>query len=97
MQRDEALRRLRAHEPEFRRLGVRSLYLFGSTARGVAGAASDVDLFFDYPKGSFGLFDLMEVQEQAARILGTTADVTTRDGLHEALRPRIEANAIRVF
>lgn len=97
MQRDEALQRLRAHADQLRRLGVRQLYLFGSTARDEAGDASDVDLFFDYPRGAFGLFDLMEVQEQAALILGTKTDVTTRDGLHEALRHRIEADAIRVF
>ena len=97
MQREEALRRLRAHEAELRHLGVQGLYLFGSTARGEAGAASDVDLFFDYPKGRFGLFDLMEVRARVPRILGVKVDVTTRDGLHEALRTRIEADAVRVF
>lgn len=97
MKREDAIARLRASEAELRSLGVEQLYLFGSTARGDAGEKSDVDLFFDYPRGRFNLFDLMEVQERAARILGGKVDVITRDSLHTTLRPRIEASAVRVF
>jgi len=32
--------------------------------------SSDVDLFFDYEKGKFGLFQLMDVKEYAASIFG---------------------------
>ena len=64
MERTEAIARLREHEAELKRLGVLHLYLFGSTARGDAREDSDVDLFFDYEKGKFGLFDLMDVKEQ---------------------------------
>jgi predicted nucleotidyltransferase len=97
MKREEAIARLRAHEPELKHLGVRQLYLFGSTARDEAGDASDVDLFFDYERGSLGLFELMDVKEFASRVLERQADIMTRDSLHKALRPRIEASAIRVF
>jgi uncharacterized protein len=45
MGRDEAIRRLRRHEADLRRLGVEHLYLFGSTARGEAKDDSDIDLF----------------------------------------------------
>src|SRR5271163_3653713 len=55
MQRDEAVTRLKLHEAELKRLGVEHLYLFGSTARGDAREDSDVDLFFDYEEGKFGL------------------------------------------
>ncbi len=57
MTREEAIGRLLEHEAELKRLGVETLYLFGSTARGEAGENSDVDLFFDYPKGKFGLYE----------------------------------------
>lgn len=97
MKREDAIARLRASEAELRQLGVEQLYLFGSTARNDTREGSDVDLFFDYPRGDFGLFDLMEVQERAAQILGMRADITTRDSLHPILRPRIEASAVRVF
>ena len=36
MERNEAVRRLKEHEAELKRLGVEHLYLFGSTARGEA-------------------------------------------------------------
>jgi uncharacterized protein len=58
---------------------------------------SDVDRFFDYPKGEFGLFQLMEVKEVAAKILGRKADVMTSDSLHKTLRERIESAALQVF
>ena len=80
-----------------RRLGVERPYLFGSTARDAMGDASDVDLFFDYERGSFGVFELMDVKDCAAAILGRRTDVMTRDSLHAALRPTIEATALRVF
>ncbi|MGO8801039.1 MAG: nucleotidyltransferase family protein [Roseiarcus sp.] len=80
-----------------KRLGVQRLYLFGSTARGEAGDDSDVDLFFDHEKGKLGLFELLDVKERAASILGRKADVMTRDSLHPRLRKRIEASAVLVF
>jgi predicted nucleotidyltransferase len=97
MKRADAIARLRAHESELRRLGVRHLYLFGSTARDDAREESDVDLFFDYEKGQLGLFELMDVKEAAARILGCHTDIMTRDSIHKLLRERIEAAAVPVF
>ena len=97
MKRADAISRLRAHEADLKRLGVEHLYLFGSTARGEARDDSDVDLFFDYERGKFGLFELMDVQAYAARLLGRKTDIITRDSLHKLLRPAIEASAARVF
>ena len=97
MDRTLVIARLQAAEPELRRLGVRQLYLVGSTARDDAQDTSDVDLFFDYDRGGFGLFQLMDVRERASEILGRRADIMTRDSLHQALRPAIAASAIRVF
>lgn len=97
MNRSEAIARLREHEAELKRLGVEHLYLFGSTARGDAREDSDVDLFFDYERGKLGLYELMDVKEAAARILGRKADIMTRDSLHKVLRAQIEASAVSVF
>jgi predicted nucleotidyltransferase len=71
------------------------VYLLGSMARGETRPNSDVDLFFDYEKGKFGLFALMEVKELALRIMGCPADIMTRNSVHPAHRPRIEA--VRIF
>jgi predicted nucleotidyltransferase len=97
MQRDEAIAKLKQHETELRQLGIEHLYLFGSTARGEAREDSDIDLFFDHPEGSLGLFQLMDVKDTAARILGRKADIMTRRSLHPVLRARIEASALQVF
>jgi predicted nucleotidyltransferase len=97
MTREEAIAILRRHETDLKRAGVRHLFLFGSTARGEAGASSDVDLFFDYDRGNFGLFALMDVKEIASRILGRTTDIMTRDSLHPVLREGIERSAQQVF
>src|SRR5260370_35167553 len=96
MKRDEAIGRLKAHEAELKRLGVERLYLFGSTARGDATERSDVDLFFDYEKGKFGLFELMDVKEYAAGILGRPTDIMTPNSLHTPIRQRAGATAFRV-
>ena len=97
MKRGDAIAKLREHEAELKQLGVEHLYLFGSTARGEAREDSDVDLFFDHPEGSLGLFELMDVKDTAARILGRKTDIMTRRSLHPVLRERIEASALQVF
>jgi predicted nucleotidyltransferase len=97
MKRAEAISLLKAHEADLKRLGVDHLYLFGSTVRDDARDDSDVDLFFDYTKGKLGLFELMDVKEYAASILGRETDIMTRDSLHKTLRRSIEESAVRVF
>jgi len=97
MDRDSVLATLRAHEADLHRAGVARLYLFGSVARGEAGPDSDIDLFFDTEDPRFSLIELVYVQDCIAGILGRQSDVMTRDSLHPMLRPRIEAEALRVF
>jgi predicted nucleotidyltransferase len=97
MNREQTIAILRRHRAELERAGVRHLYLFGSVVRNEAHPQSDVDLFFDYDKGRFGLFALMDVKELASNILGRKADIMTRDSVHPALRPRIEAEAAQIF
>ena len=76
--------------------------MFGSTARGKAKEHSDVDLFFDYEKGKLGLFELMDVKEYAASILGRKADIMTRDSLHKLCgsklkKPPLACSSDRTF
>ncbi len=97
MLRDQAIAKLKAHETELKQLGVQHLYLFGSTARGEARDDSDVDLFFDHERGKLGLFQLIDVKERAAEILGRKTDIMTRGSLHPVLREQIEASALQVF
>ena len=93
----DATSRLKAHAGTLRLAGIGALYLFGSTARNEATADSDVDLFFDPARPGLSLFDVMDLRDSLAILLGRPVDVMTRSSLHPYLRPRIEAEAIRVF
>jgi predicted nucleotidyltransferase len=94
----EQLERLRALEPELRKRGVGSLYLFGSTARGEATADSDIDLFFDdAANADLSLLDVIGIQHFLQDTLGKSVDLITRDSLHPLLRADIESEAVAVF
>lgn len=59
---------------------------------------SPTSIFFSTMiKGKLGLFELMDIKDYTASVLGRHADIMTRDCLHRTLRERIEAAALRVF
>jgi len=77
------------------RFGVTALALFGSTARGEAGDASDVDILvgFDGPATSSRYFGVQFFLED---LLGCSVDLVTEKALRSELRPFIEKDAIHV-
>lgn len=92
-----ALDQLRALEPELREQGIRSLYLFGSAARGELRPESDIDLFCDLDPASklgLGFFALVD---RIAHVLGRPVDMTTRQGLHPLIRDHVVHEAVQVF
>jgi uncharacterized protein len=96
MRRDDALRILREHADEIRRRGVKSLSIFGSTARDEARADSDVDIFIEIDAGRrFGLFDLVRLQKYLETILGQKVDLGIRESLHPRLKAEILKESIR--
>jgi predicted nucleotidyltransferase len=95
--REDVIARLRQHEADLKKMGVKSLYIFGSTARGVARPDSDVDLFYDYEKGTLGLLEVIGIEETASRILGCKADAMPREGINRYVRSYAEEDAVRVF
>lgn len=95
--RDEAISRLRALEPELRARGVASLYLFGSVARGEAGPGSDIDVFADLDSPRRLGWEYFGIGPFLSERMGRPVDFMSRGSLHEALKPRIEGSAVRVF
>lgn len=96
MGRDETIRILATHQAELRaRFGVRSLRLFGSTARDEASPQSDVDILVDYdtPPSLFGFLGLRSFLED---LLGSRVDLVTEAGLKDHARAYVEHDAIRV-
>ena len=94
----DAIARLKPLEPRLRARGINALYLFGSTARGEAAVASDLDLLYEYDRSRpFSLFDQAGAMLLLADELGTQVDLVSRAGLRPRLRQRIEQEMIRVF
>lgn len=90
--------RLKPLERRLRARGINALYLFGSTARDEADAASDLDLLYEYdPAQAFSLFDQAGAMLELSDALGTRVDLVSRIGLRPRLRARIEDEMVRVF
>ena len=98
MRRDDAIRLLKQAEPELRARGVRSLSLFGSTARDEASPESDVDVLVELDMSRRPtLIDLSGVRLFIGDMLGREADMAIRDSLRPTYRANIEADAIPIF
>lgn len=67
--------------------GVSSIRVFGSTARGDARPASDVDLLVELDPGRT-LIDLIGFKQDAERILGKRVDVATAALMKQRVRRR---------
>ncbi len=93
MMRDEVLSRLAEHQAELRAMGVASLAVFGSVARGEAGPDSDVDLLVEFTR-PVGMFHFLEVKEYRESILGRPVDLATRDALRRQFRDAILREAV---
>ena len=98
MDRDDILKRLRAHEAELRRLGVSRLSLFGSVARGEAGPDSDVDVAAEFDRARpFGLFQFVELEERLAELLGLKVDLVGEPIAKPRFRARVDRDRVHVF
>jgi len=97
MELNEAIGALKEHEADLKQMGVKSLYVFGSTVRGEQHSNSDVDLFFDHEIGKLSVFDVMDIKDLASWILGRPADVMTRGSINRFIRRQVEAEAVAVF
>ncbi len=92
---DEIRALLKEHAAELGRVGVRSLALFGSTARGTAAPSSDIDLLVDFER-PVGLLAFVGLQQRLSQILGRPVDLVPRDGLKPGLRDAILSEAVPV-
>jgi uncharacterized protein len=96
MTREEVISLLSSCRDDLVRLGVRSLALFGSTARGEHTAESDIDLLVDFGgRGTFDRYaDLALFLEER---LGPRIDLVTQGALEASpLRTSIQKDACYV-
>ena len=95
MERDEVIRRIRGHRTRLDELGVVSLSLFGSVARGEATSESDVDLLvsFDGPATFDQFMDLKLFLED---LLGARVDLVTDKAMRSRVREQVRDELLRV-
>ena len=70
------------------RCKAENVRVFGSVARGEANEKSDLDLLVHFRQGA-SLFDLIDLKEEAEKLLGLDVDVVSDGGLSPYLKDRI--------
>ena len=94
----EVLATLRSHESELRKLGVLHAAVFGSVARGDAGAGSDIDVLVELDElHPIGLFEYARLKLYINSLLHETADVVNQRTLKPLLRGSILRDAVHAF
>jgi predicted nucleotidyltransferase len=95
---DDVRRLIEPEKDALRAKGVAALYVFGSVARGEAGAGSDVDVLIDIEPGRrFHIIDLANVYNRLTAALGTEVDIVTSRSIKNALQGRVLEGAVRVY
>jgi predicted nucleotidyltransferase len=93
---DEVRAVLTEHRDELAGLGVLSLSVFGSVARGEAKPGSDVDLLVELdPQRRISLFDFVHIKGELEDMLGCEVDLVERHMVRERWRERVLAEAVR--
>jgi len=96
MKKSDVLNLVNLHQEELRKLGVKSLNLFGSVARDRATPQSDVDVLVELDE-SVGFFEFFQIKHYLEDLFQCPVDLGTADALKEHLRQPILEEAIRVF
>jgi uncharacterized protein len=95
MHRDTILLTLKQHQTVLKKLGIRSLALFGSVARDEATPASDIDILVEFePPVTFDRY--MDVKFYLEDHLGREVDLVSWKSLKPQIRASVEQEAIHV-
>jgi predicted nucleotidyltransferase len=84
-----------AHGSDLAHLGVQSLAVFGSVARGEATGDSDIDFLVEFTGGAT-LARYMDLKFLLEGLFGRQVDLVTRKSLRSRLQPFVEKDAVRV-
>lgn len=103
--REEVVSKLSSNIDEIKKFHVKRLGLFGSVARGEAGASSDADFVVEYEDTAFpksteyrGLFENhLGLVEFLRSLLGMDVDVIRESAIRARIRPYIEKDLILVI
>ncbi len=98
MDREKIVAIVHEHSTKIRDRGVTRLGLFGSTARGDGGEASDIDVVIDVAPGrKFSLIDLAGLRALLCDLFQHDTDVVIREDLRPSFREEIDRETLRVL
>lgn len=98
MTHDQIASLIQEHAAELRARGVIGLGVFGSMARGDAGADSDIDIVIDVaPQGKFSLIDLAGLRVFLCELFRHQTDVVIRDDLRPDFRKAVDRETVRLL
>ena len=92
---EQLLEKLGRYRSRLAELGVVSLSVFGSVARGEARPGSDVDLLVDFD-GPATFDRYVQLKFFLEDVLNQRIDLSTRQGIRPELLPSVEQDARRV-
>lgn len=93
---DEVFRKIDVIRAIGKANGVRSIHLFGSAARGIETADSDLDFLVEFEPGRT-LLDVVGLRTELCQLFDRRVDVVTRDSLKPGLRSEVLRDAIAVI
>ena len=79
------------------RYGVAYLAVFGSVARGQERTDSDLDLLYRLSPGAQLGFDLFDLEDELAEVLGRSVDLVSEQSLHPLIRDTALREARTVY
>jgi len=95
MQLQYAIQQLRSAKASLcERYPIRSMGVFGSTARGSQGTHSDVDILVDF-NGPMGL-NFVDLAEELEELLGTKVDLVSKRGVKQGYLEVISKDLVHV-
>jgi predicted nucleotidyltransferase len=98
MDSQDIIARLRENEAALRARGVAHAALFGSRARGDAGADSDTDILVELdPAARLSVFDYAGLKMFVADLFEGKVDVVNRTALKPHVKPRAMTDAVYAF
>ncbi len=102
MDRDAIIAKLNEHRAELQELGVVSVSLFGSTARGDDSAASDIDIAVKLdparaPRGLDYIGYVDAIQERLERLLEKEADIVPEPARKQRLQDQKDKDRAVAF
>ena len=98
MDRQTALDRITREKSALQALGLKRVSLFGSTARGEAAEASDLDLAVTLDETqTIDLFRFAAMSERVSRLLGVAVDLVVEPARNPRMQAEIDRDRVRAY